>query len=100
MRLLILSAFLGASACAQAQSQQWPGKPVRIILPLAAGGSVDIIGRMLATRLTDRLGQQFVVDNRPGAGSTLGAAIVARAQPDGYTLLMMSPAFEIGRAHV
>lgn len=96
MRIIFSLALMGCMA-AQAQSlkvpQTWPQKPVRIIVPLAAGGSVDIIARMLATRLSERLGQQFVVDNRPGAGSTLGVAIAARANPDGYTWLMMSPAF-------
>ncbi len=64
-----------------------------MIVPLAPGGSVDIIARMVAARLSDEFGQQFVVDNRPGAGTTVGAAIAARANPDGYTIIMMSPAF-------
>ena len=89
--LLVVLALCGATA--QAQPAKWPVKPVRIIVPLSPGGSVDIIARMLASHLTERLGQQCVVDNRPGAGSTLGAGMVARANADGYTLLMMSPAF-------
>jgi len=88
--LLALGAVLPA---ADAQTGKWPGKPVRVIVPLAPGGSVDIIARMVAARLSDEFGQQFVVDNRPGAGTTIGAAIAARANPDGYTILMMSPAF-------
>lgn len=82
-----------ATAGAPAQAATWPERPVRVIVALAPGGSVDIIARLVAGRLSERLGQQFVVDNRPGAGGTIGAAIAARANPDGYTLLMMSPAF-------
>lgn len=96
MRIIIavlLWALAAIVPAAQVQSGKWPDKPVRIIVPLSPGGSVDIIARMSAARLSERLGQQFVVDNRPGAGSTIGVAMVARAQPDGYTLLMMSPAF-------
>jgi tripartite-type tricarboxylate transporter receptor subunit TctC len=81
-------------SCAHAQpTQAWPAKPVRVIVPLAPGGSVDMIARLFAGRLSESLGQQFVVDNRAGAGGTLGAHIAARAHPDGYTLLKMSPAF-------
>lgn len=88
--LLVLSATV---TIAQAQSAKWPEKPVRIIVPLAPGGSVDVIARLVAGKLTERYGQQFVVDNRTGAAGTIGAAIVARANPDGYTLLMMSPGY-------
>ena len=77
----------------QAQTSSWPVKPVRIIVPLSPGGSVDMVARLFAGRLSEALGQPFVVDNRAGASSTLGAAIAVRANADGYTLLMMSPAF-------
>jgi tripartite-type tricarboxylate transporter receptor subunit TctC len=66
---------------------------VRLVVPLAPGGSVDMVARLLASRLTEQLGQQFIVDNRGGGGGTIGTAIVARAEPDGHTLLMMSGAF-------
>ena len=89
---LVACAFTATSAVA-AQAARWPDKPVRIILPLAPGGSVDIIARMMAARFTEKFSEQFVVDNRPGAGSTTGIAIAARATPDGYTLLMMSSAY-------
>ena len=65
----------------------------RVIVPLAPGGSVDTVGRLISARLSALLGQQFVIDNRPGAGTTIGTAIVTGAEPDGHTLLMMSGAF-------
>lgn len=76
-----------------AVAQRWPERPVRVVVPIAPGGSVDTIARMVAIRLSERYGQQFIVDNRGGAGSTIGIGIVARSNPDGYTLLKMSPAF-------
>jgi tripartite-type tricarboxylate transporter receptor subunit TctC len=66
----------------------WPSKPVRIIVPFAAGGTTDILARALAPELSKAFGQQFIVDNRTGAGGNLGADAVAKAAPDGYTLLM------------
>ncbi|HTE14969.1 MAG TPA: tripartite tricarboxylate transporter substrate binding protein [Burkholderiales bacterium] len=95
---LLLLALAAAAPASQAQTGQWPQKSVRIIVPLAPGGSVDIIARIVAARLSDKFGQQFIVDNRPGAGSTIGVAIATRANPDGYTLLMMSPAFAASAA--
>jgi len=76
----------------------YPSKPVRMIVPLAPGGGSDIVGRILAQALTQHWGQTVVVDNRPGAGSTLGTAIAARAAPDGYTLLVTSSSHVIGPA--
>jgi len=69
----------------------YPDKPVRWIVPFTPGASNDIIGRLIAGKLTDALGQQFVIDNRGGAGGLIGAETVARAQPDGYTLLLANP---------
>jgi tripartite-type tricarboxylate transporter receptor subunit TctC len=66
----------------------WPTRPVTIICPFAAGLSADILSRMVATVLGDRLGQNFIVENRPGANGNIGAAVVAKAEPDGYTLLV------------
>src|SRR5687767_7171691 len=73
---------------ADAADPAYPTRPVMMIVPYPAGGATDIIGRVLAEELSERLGQQVVVDNRAGAGGNLGAAAAARAEPDGYTLLM------------
>ena len=71
-----------------AAAQTYPSRPVRIVIPLSPGGTTDIPGRILTQRLSEVLGQQFFVDNRPGAGGTIGAEYVARAKPDGYPLLL------------
>ncbi len=71
-----------------AQALDYPTRPVTIVVPFAAGGGTDILGRLVAQQLEQRLGRPFIVENRPGAGSTTGAGFVARANPDGYTLLM------------
>jgi tripartite-type tricarboxylate transporter receptor subunit TctC len=88
---ILLKALLGAVAlnlglAVAVEAQTWPAKPVRIIVPYAPGGSADTLGRIAAERLSESLGQQFVVENRPGAGGVLGSSLVARAAPDGYTL--------------
>ena len=92
-RLAVLCAFAAVLSQAQAQETRWPQRPVRLIVPLAPGGSVDMVARLLSSRLTEQFGQQFIVDNRSGGGATIGTAIVALAQPDGHTILMMSGAF-------
>ena len=85
--LLAAAAALIALSGANAQST-WPSKPVRIVVPFAAGGTTDILARALAPELQKAFGQPFVVDNKPGAGGNNGAAEVSKAAPDGYTLLM------------
>src|SRR6266850_3038996 len=72
-----------------AWAQSYPAKPVRIIVGLPAGGSADITARLIGQWLSERLGQQFLIENRPGAGTNVGTEAVARAAPDGYTLLLV-----------
>ena len=86
MRLHTFLVALCLSGSALAQS--WPSKPVRIVVPFAAGGAVDLLARMVAPKLSDSFAQPIVIDNRPGAGGNIGAEMVARAAPDGYTLLL------------
>lgn len=80
----LLSASFGFAGAAQAQN--WPTKPIRIIVPYSPGGSTDVVFRILAPRLTEILGQSVVVENRPGGSSTIGLDIAAKSAPDGYTL--------------
>ena len=76
-----------------ASAQQWPVKPIRIIIPWAPGGSTDIVGRLLAADLTNRLKQTVIIDNRPGAGSILGLHLAAATPPDGHNFMMTSTAY-------
>ena len=87
-RIVLLAMLQLASLAAQAQN--YPARPVKMVVPFSAGGPADNYARFLAQRLQDILGQNFVVDNRPGAGSVIGTDLVAKAAPDGYTLLVMS----------
>ena len=87
-QLVLTSSMIALSTCAIAQPNQWPTRPVTMVVPFAAGGSTDITARMLAEKLGPILGQNVVVENKPGAGGNIGAAFVARAQPDGYTILL------------
>ena len=91
MKLVLRYFLLAVAALAfNAAAQQYPAHPVKIIVPFAAGGPADNYARFLAQRLQDSLGQAFVVDDRPGGGSVIGTDFVAKAAPDGYTLLLMS----------
>lgn len=90
---MLALACAAASPVSHGQGSRWPERPVRVVVPLAPGGSVDVVARLVSARLSAHLGQQFVVDNRSGAGGTIGNAIVANAEPDGHTLLMISGGF-------
>ena len=88
--------FLQSAACAAALpaaeqpawAQAYPARPVRIVVPVAAGGANDVTARLIGQWLSERLGQQFVIENRPGAGTNVGTEAVIRASADGYTLLI------------
>jgi len=86
--LFALIAVLGVSASVFAQT--WPAKPVRVVVAFTAGGTTDVLARKIGQQLTERLKQQFVIDNKPGAGGNLGTESVVRATPDGYTLIVNS----------
>src|SRR5258706_3710063 len=87
-----LAAWALAGTCF---AQDWPSKPVRVIVPFAPGGPVDIIARIVGAKLNETLGQQFVVENRAGAGGNIGAAAAAKSASDGYTVLMTSSAIAV-----
>src|SRR5882762_2429969 len=84
--LMALIAVSASGACARAQG--YPTRPVTFVVPFAAGGGTEFLARLVGQRLEQRLGKPFVIENRPGGGGVTGAAAVARAAPDGYTLLM------------
>jgi tripartite-type tricarboxylate transporter receptor subunit TctC len=94
-RACIALAFLVAAMPSPAISQDYPSKPIKLILPYNPGGIIDFVGRTLAQRLGPVLGQPVVAENRPGAGGMTGTSAVARSAPDGYTLLLMDPAVVI-----
>src|SRR3954471_20191590 len=87
----IAAPFLAISASAQ----PWPSRPVRVIIPYPPGGGADTTGRIYFAKLSEVLGQQFVIDNRGGAGGTIAEAVAAKADPDGYTVLYDATAFSV-----
>jgi len=96
-----LSALLGlvVSACGTAWAQQYPVKPVRVVIVFPAGGATDIVGRIAYQKVGEQLGQQFIIDNRPGASGTIGASFVAKSPADGYTLMVFSTTL-VANAHL
>src|SRR6476659_11141567 len=89
-RFVVLACLLGVWDGAVAQS--WPSKPIRAIIPFGAGSATDVVPRIVLEQLSAQLGQPIVVENRGGAGGTIGSAMVAKADPDGYTLLINASA--------
>jgi len=98
---LLAAAFglgLASAASGPASAQEWPTRTVKFLVPYGAGGGTDIVSRIIAQQLQDKLGQSFVVENKPGAGSTIGADQVAKAAKDGYTVLVLSNAHAVAGA--
>ena len=95
----LAAAALGSAGKARAQAASWPDKPVKIILPYAPGGATDLIARPWAEKLTQEFKQQFVIENRGGAGGMIGTEAVSKAAPDGYTFLL-TPGATLGVATV
>jgi tripartite-type tricarboxylate transporter receptor subunit TctC len=93
--MLLKAAGVLLALTTAAAADDYPSKPVRVIIPFPPGGSNDVVGRMVATHLGERLGKQMIVDNRAGAGGTIGTEIASQAHPDGYTLLIISLAHAV-----
>ena len=90
MKKLLGALAIGLAASAAAHAQDWPQKPVTLVVPVPPGGSTDMVARAIGPKLTEKLGQPFLVDNKAGATGTIGATLVKRAAPDGYTFLVTS----------
>ncbi len=85
----------GLTAAGGVDAQSYPVRPIRMVIPFSAGGATDVPGRIIAQKLSGAMGQQVIIDNRPGAGGVIGSQIVAKAQPDGYTMLLTGTAFSL-----
>ena len=94
-RLAASCTLVSIAVITQCAAQTYPARPIRVIVPYAAGGGVDVMARLIAPRLGERLGQQVIIDNRPGATGNIGAEIAAHAPPDGYTVLMAGASIAI-----
>ena len=94
----VCALVLGFILSIASHAQSYPSRPIRLVLPFAAGGLVDVPGRIIAQKLSEALGQPVVVENRAGAGSTIGADNVAKSKPDGYTLMITSTTHVISAA--
>ena len=91
----LVSVFASGFVASAARAQAYPSKPIRIVVPTGAGGITDIVARIVGARLSERVGQPVMIDNRPGASGIIGTEVAARAAPDGYTLLMVYPSHPV-----
>lgn len=98
----VFAALFACSFCAAgaAWSQAFPAKPVRVIVPFPPGGANDIVARIVFSKVTEQMGQQFIIENRAGAGGTIGSAVVAQSKPDGYTLLIQTAVSHVSNGHL
>src|SRR5688572_32450739 len=98
----LFASLFATTLCAAgvAWSQAFPAKPVRVIVPFPPAGANDIVARVVFSKLSEQMGQQFLIDNRAGAGGTIGSAVVAQSKPDGYTLLIQTAASHVSNAHL
>ena len=98
----MIAAFVAATLCAAgaAWSQAYPARPVRVVVPFPPGGANDIAARIILPKLSEQMGQSFIIENRVGAGGTVGSAVVAQSKPDGYTLLIQTVASHVSNGHL
>ena len=98
----VFAALVAGMLCAAgvAWSQAYPAKPVRVIVPFPPGGANDIVARLVLPKVSEQMGQQFIIENRSGAGGTIGSAVVAQSKPDGYTLLIQTAASHVSNGHL
>jgi tripartite-type tricarboxylate transporter receptor subunit TctC len=89
--LIVVTALICVAPSAASAQASYPNRPIKIVVPVSAGGAPDVMARIVADKLTEKLGQPVVIENRPGAGERIGAEFVAKAEPDGYTLLVAPP---------
>lgn len=93
--LLVVSALTGAAPVSAAGEEEYPNRPIRVVVPFAAGGTIDVIARSVSEQLTIQMGKPWIIDNRPGANGIIGADIVAKAPADGYTIMAVTPSFVV-----
>ena len=97
-RIVLAATVLSLALCGAAYPQSYPDRPIRVIIPFTAGSATDLLARRIAVKMSENWGQQVVIDNRGGGGGTMASNIVAKAAPDGYTLLTHSIAFAMNAA--
>ena len=95
IRTMVATALIAAPLLAFAQAAPWPSKPIRAVVPFAAGAATDIVARAVLEQVSKQLGQPIIIDNKPGAGGTIGTGLVAHAEPDGYTILVHSNSYTV-----